>query len=535
GVPPQALPSPVSVPRPAPRPCLAAPLRPCPCLPLPLPLPCMLSLSAQQRADPDCADCSFRSRPRSIIGDQISPNLPQYSIPIKNLWSFAPIGRPHPNGPVAPLSSTIDRVPGLYSLGFSRSDIQGVTRIGPSRGIMSLPPPSLIKAIAHSNGYVERRDEASSTLFFKDNQPHYPTLINVFYTTGGVMTKLSHPRSGYNELWRSDAYNSATSLATIFANPRVHTGQGYRHASGAARGCAQCGMQKKKCDYSKNQWRKGPGNAKCSSCIQQSQLDQQTHGGQVDTNNLQPSNIVWNAINDSITCDAEGCVRTSPTIWCQCPAPVYYCSESCKRRHQLVHSEDCRDLEMFRRLCHGQDPNLNSGLCNAHPSTLSQMRGHAMATQLSGRGTVEALLLQAESIHQADGQWKHAIALYQRVLMMGGDSGQYLSPSQCRQAFMGLSRCFYEIGLYDKAIHAATAAIEMNRHFPHIHKYLALSHLASGNRAMAIKTIKHAVLYEAPWSDETVQSNKELLCELLNGQNQSQTIHGVSLFAVRGR
>ena len=59
--------------------------------------------------------------------------------------------------------------------------------------IMTLPSPAVIKALAARHGFVERREEASSTLFFKsDNLPQsqHPTLINVFYTTGGIMTKL---------------------------------------------------------------------------------------------------------------------------------------------------------------------------------------------------------------------------------------------------------------------------------------------------------------------------------------------------------
>ncbi|KAL9181530.1 hypothetical protein ACHAXT_010335 [Thalassiosira profunda] len=228
----------------------------------------------------------------------------------------------------------------------------------------SLPTPCDIKIIAREHGYVERREEASNTLFFKDNKPSSPTLINVFYTTGGVMTKLSHPKTGYNELWRSDAYASEEGLSSIFKNPRVHTGQGYRHTGDAKRGCVQCGMQKKKDEYSKNQWRKGAGNAKCTSCTQQGQ--QQGDAAKVV---LHPSDIYWNAINDAITCDAEGCNKTSPTV----------------------------------------------------------------------------------------------------------------------------------------------------------HKYLALSRLAKGDRDMAIISMKEAVLYEAPWSDETIRANKELLCELMNGRKKGNT------------
>ena len=133
----------------------------------------------------------------------------------------------------------------------------------------SLPSPEVIKIIALEYNYEERRDEASSTLFFKDTSiAHNPTLINVFYTTGGVMTKLSHPTSGYNQLWRSNAYDSVASLAAIFENPRVHTGKGYRKAANAVRGCVKCGQEKKRGEFSNNQWRKGQGESKCTSCVQ---------------------------------------------------------------------------------------------------------------------------------------------------------------------------------------------------------------------------------------------------------------------------
>ena len=141
------------------------------------------------------------------------------------------------------------------------------------------------------------------------------------------------------------------------------------------------------------------------------------------------------------------------------------------------------------------------------------MRGHAMSTQLSGRRSVENLLLQAESIHQLDGDWELAIETYQDILRMsvGRDHHATATASQWRQVWMGLCRCYYELGVYEKAIGAGTAALEMNRHFPQVHRYIALAHEANGDQAEATKTMKHAVLYEAPWCDETMQSNKELL------------------------
>jgi hypothetical protein len=117
-------------------------------------------------------------------------------------------------------------------------------------------------------GFIERREEVSCTLFFKeDNESQYPTLINIFYTTRGIMTRLSHPHKGYNSLWRSGAYDSLESLAMLFDNPRTHTGKGYRPAKDAVRGCAKCGTQKKRGEFSGNQWRAGAGNSVCMDCI----------------------------------------------------------------------------------------------------------------------------------------------------------------------------------------------------------------------------------------------------------------------------
>ena len=118
-------------------------------------------------------------------------------------------------------------------------------------------------------GYIERREEASCTLFFeeKGNKP-YPIRINIFYTTRGVMTQLPHPTQGYNSLWRSDAYDSLEMLAELFENPRTHTGKGYRQAKNAVRGCAKCGLQKIRGCFSESQWKSGAGNAVCSDCVE---------------------------------------------------------------------------------------------------------------------------------------------------------------------------------------------------------------------------------------------------------------------------
>ncbi|KAL7541108.1 hypothetical protein ACHAXR_010630 [Thalassiosira sp. AJA248-18] len=136
---------------------------------------------------------------------------------------------------------------------------------------MSFPTPLEIKALAEDYGYIERREEVSSTLFFRETNSHpenpHPILINIFYTTRGIMTHLPHPKQGYNSLWRSSAYDSLETLAMLFENPRAHTGKGYRQAKDAVRGCGKCGEQKKRTEYSANQWKTGPGKAVCSECV----------------------------------------------------------------------------------------------------------------------------------------------------------------------------------------------------------------------------------------------------------------------------
>jgi len=135
------------------------------------------------------------------------------------------------------------------------------------------PSPLEIKALAEDYGYVERRAECSSTLFFREDQPEQkngqPILINVFYTTRGIMTKLPHPKQGYNEMWRRSAYDSLESLAILFENPRTHTGKGYRQAKDAVSGCAKCGDQKKKNEYTPSQWSKGAGKCICIECSEE--------------------------------------------------------------------------------------------------------------------------------------------------------------------------------------------------------------------------------------------------------------------------
>jgi hypothetical protein len=132
------------------------------------------------------------------------------------------------------------------------------------------PTPSEIIALAKRKGFIESRSEVSSTLFFEESSPQFsmpPVRIHVYYTTRCVLTHLNHPTQGTNELWRSDAYQTLQDLEEIFDNPRLHTGKGYRRAKDAVRGCVKCGTFKKRGEFSKKQWDKGPDANKCKDCV----------------------------------------------------------------------------------------------------------------------------------------------------------------------------------------------------------------------------------------------------------------------------
>ena len=144
-----------------------------------------------------------------------------------------------------------------------------------------------------------------------------------------------------------------------------------------------------------------------------------------------------------------------------------------------------------------------------------------MATRASGKRTFDALLNQAEFIHQEDGNWEIAIEIYKDLVMRDPESS---TPPQQRRMWMGFSRCFYELGEYNKAIHAGTAAIEMNRFFPQVYKYVALAQKASGDHQAAKATLSKAILYEAPWDDENRNLNLALFQEMFGRDEKEMSV-----------
>ena len=109
------------------------------------------------------------------------------------------------------------------------------------------------------------------------------------------------------------------------------------------------------------------------------------------------------------------------------------------------------------------------------------------------------------------GKWKEAEKIYKPWY------NSYLKRGKHNVlVVIGLARTKYELGKYDEAIEIGSVGIKGSRHWPGVHKYVALSHKAIGNIDEAKKIMSRAILYEEHWDKDNMQKNKELLQELNN-------------------
>ena len=70
------------------------------------------------------------------------------------------------------------------------------------------------------------------------------------------------------------------------------------------------------------------------------------------------------------------------------------------------------------------------------------------------------------------------------------------------ETLLDLTRCSYELGEYENAIHFGLGAVNMNRNFPGCRHYVVLAYLASPNkRREAQQCAAEAVIYETPWDE----------------------------------
>ena len=80
---------------------------------------------------------------------------------------------------------------------------------------------------------------------------------------------------------------------------------------------------------------------------------------------------------------------------------------------------------------------------------------------------------------------------------------------------LGTAKCLYHLEQYDMAIEASQNAIRMDRCFPQVHKYLALSQKAKGDLKGAIRTMGRAVNYETNYDNCNRDINVKFYRELL--------------------
>ena len=85
-----------------------------------------------------------------------------------------------------------------------------------------------VRAIAYRCGYTQcQADYYEGKLGFRRVRD-IPELVEIWYNTGTVATKLKHPRhKSPTQLFRREVFD-LDDLEEIFDNPRVHTGRGYQ-------------------------------------------------------------------------------------------------------------------------------------------------------------------------------------------------------------------------------------------------------------------------------------------------------------------
>lgn len=87
-------------------------------------------------------------------------------------------------------------------------------------------------------------------------------------------------------------------------------------------------------------------------------------------------------------------------------------------------------------------------------------------------------------------------------------------PQVQRKIVFETSRCEYELGNYKRSIEIGELAVEMNRHYEDVYKYIILSFVALERIDLAMQVCKRAIRYEVPWDIEHRQKLEAQLKEL---------------------
>ncbi len=76
---------------------------------------------------------------------------------------------------------------------------------------------------------------------------------------------------------------------------------------------------------------------------------------------------------------------------------------------------------------------------------------------------------------------------------------------------MNMTKCYYNLQDYTRALYAGELALHMNRHYAGVHEYIAKANKAKGNMEEAQRTMQRAVLYETPWDTKNIEKQLALL------------------------
>lgn len=146
--------------------------------------------------------------------------------------------------------------------------------------------------------------------------------------------------------------------------------------------------------------------------------------------------------------------------------------------------------------------------------------GNTIPTRLHPQSMFGVYTLKSRA-HEVVEEWDGALRANDKAFLLLKQPDD--APAvELRKLFMGTARCAYMAKQYEKSIAASEMAIEMNRHFDEVHKYMALSLKELGKLDEAIATMNRAVLYEAPWKPEIGQQALQLYRELVAERDAAQ-------------
>jgi tetratricopeptide (TPR) repeat protein len=183
---------------------------------------------------------------------------------------------------------------------------------------------------------------------------------------------------------------------------------------------------------------------------------------------------------------------------------------------EQVHEEGLKNRTEIKRLIDLMDAAENEGRHEDSDVIVEQLEAlkekDVNMKRLEIHSLYELYLGMGEA-KEAMEEWEGARDIYKYKLFGMTQRG---TPPQERRMYMGVSRCLYHLGKYEFAIELGEAAIMMNRHFPQVHKYVALSQKALGNNEDAVRTMAKAVNYETPWDEVNKKIVHEMYDEMRN-------------------